>query len=67
MNGVEIDNAEAVGNATTRSRTTSRADPNLLFAGVAYEVPDHEEIVRETHVRNDAKFILDSGLHFATQ
>src|ERR1019366_2677999 len=51
-NRVKVDDAQAVGDAAARGRTSARSHANPLLASVADEVPDDEEVVGESHVRD---------------
>ena len=56
---VEVDDPEAVGDAAPGRRSATRADPDPALAGEADEVPDHEEVRREAHVRDDAELVVE--------
>ena len=67
---VKIGDAQCIGNCTPSRRTSSGADPNALFSGMANEIPHDEEIRRKAHVADDFEFVrqsLDHRLwHFGT-
>ena len=59
-NRVEVDDAQAVRDAAPGRGPAARSDTNALLAGVSDEVPHHEEVVRESHVGDDAELVLES-------
>ena len=65
LNGVNLGNAQAVGNGRTGGRTTSGAYPYAQFgAGGIDEVLHDEEVAREPHGLHDVELELESFLHF---
>jgi len=60
--GIEVDDAQAVGDAAASGRTTAGADADAAFAGVADQVPDHEEVGRAArHVRRQHRPVALAG------
>ena len=57
---IEIDDAEAVGDTASGRRATARADPDVGLAGIADQVPHHEEVGREAHVGDDLELEVES-------
>ena len=56
---VEVDDAQAVGDAAARRRPRPGPTRMLALAGVADEVPDDEEVGREPHVGDDAELVVE--------
>ncbi len=50
FDGVEVHDPQAVGHAAAGGRTPPRTDSDPVRAGVGDEVPDDEEVRRETHL-----------------
>ena len=65
VDGVEVGDAEAVGNDGTRRRAASRADRNALTLGVADEVGNDEEVIDKAHLGNHVDFVLQALLYRA--
>ena len=61
---VEIDDAQAVGDAASRRRATARTDPDPRLARVADDVPDDEEVGREPHLGDDPQLEVEPLGHF---
>ncbi|CAB4582032.1 unannotated protein [freshwater metagenome] len=62
--GVDLGDSEAIGHRATGRRTASGPDPDVATAGVTNEIPDDEEVRRETHVGDDLGLVgetLDDG------
>ena len=57
LDRIEVRDSEAVRDRTTRSRSTTRADPNVVFLGIANEVPHDQEVRRESHVADHLQLI----------
>src|SRR5207237_3316356 len=57
--GVDVDDAQAVGDAAAAGRTASGPDSDAPFARVADEVPDDEEVGGEAHLRDDAQLVVE--------
>src|SRR3954463_1898273 len=51
---------ECIGDDAASGRATTRTDENAIFLGKSDEVPDHEEVVRESHGRDHPEFILEA-------
>ena len=51
--GVEVGDAQAVGDRAPRRAASARADPDVRLAGVADQVPHDEEVRGEPHVVDD--------------
>ncbi len=59
LDGVEVDDAQAVGHAAAGGRAPPGTDPDALLAGVVDEVPDHEEVGGQAHAVDDAQLVVD--------
>ena len=68
LDRVNLGNTQAVGNGTTRSRTTAGpyADIQLLACGTDV-VLHNQEVARETHCLHDVQFELDAFVGFVVQ
>ena len=65
--GVEVHDAQAVGHAAARGRASPRSHPDARLAGVADEVPHHQEVGGEAHVADDAELELEALHHLRPQ
>ena len=61
---VDVDDAQAVGDARTRRAPASGAHPDASRPGVADEIPHDQEVGREPHGLDDAELELDAFEHF---
>ncbi len=59
VDGVDVDDAQAVRDTRPRRAPSTRADADVARAGVAHEVGDDEEVRREPHRLHDAELELD--------
>jgi hypothetical protein len=59
---VDIRDAERVGNQRPGRRAAARADRYSGLLGVTNEVPNHQEIARETHLADDLELVFDPRL-----
>ncbi len=64
---VEVDDAEAVGDAAAGGGTTPRPDSDLRLPGETDQVPHDEEVRREAHVSDDVQFELEPIDHLRRQ
>ena len=60
---VDVDDAQAVRDARTRRAPPARTHPDLLRAGEAHEVPDHQEVGGEAHALDHVELVLDALEH----
>ena len=65
MDGVEVGDAETVGNDRACRRTAARADRNALTLGVADEVGNDEEIIDKAHLGDHVDLVLQTPAHRA--
>ncbi len=61
---VEVDDAQAVGDATSCRRATTWTDADPHLPRVADDVPDDEEVSREPHLGDDAQLEIEPRGHF---
>jgi hypothetical protein len=59
LDGVEVDDAQAVGHAAPGRRPPPGAGADARFPGVADEVPHHQEVGRKAHADDDAQLVLE--------
>ncbi len=57
---VEVGDTEAVGDDRTGGTPPSRTDADPLLTGVSDEVPDDQEVGRESHLVDDPQLVIDS-------
>ena len=60
FDGIEVGDAHDVGHETSRRRTAPRPHGNAPVFGVVDEIGDDEKIGRETHLLDDADFIVEA-------
>ena len=60
--GVQVRDAHAVGHEGARRAAAPRAHGDVVLPGVAYEIPDHEEVAREVHLLDEAELELQALL-----
>jgi hypothetical protein len=65
--GVEVDDAQAVGHAAAGRRPPARPDPDARVPGEADQVPHHEEVGGEAHVPDDAELVVEPLDHVGGQ
>ena len=56
---VDVGDAQAVGDQAARGRAAARPDGDALFARVADEVPDDQEVAREPHPLDHVDLVLE--------
>ena len=64
---VEVDDAQAVGDAAAGGRAPARADPDTRLAGEADEVPHDEEVRGEAHVADDTELVVEPLDHLGRE
>ena len=65
--GVEVHDAQAVGDAAPGGGPTAGADPDARLAGEADQVPHDQEVGRESHVPDDAQLVVEPLHHLGRQ
>ena len=60
MNGIDMRDPQTVRDERSGRGASSGADEDLLRAGIADEVPDDQEIIREAHRIDDLQLILQA-------
>ncbi len=65
--GVEVDDPQAVGNATPGRRTSARTHPDTVLPGETDEVPYDQEVGREAHVPDDRELKVEPFHHLGGQ
>ena len=58
--GIDIGDAHGPCDQRTCRRTSTRADPDTDFAGVADEVTDDEKVRREAHLHDDVDLVIST-------
>ena len=64
LQGIEIGDAERVGNQRPCGRTAARTHRDVALAGVANEIPDDQEVSGKLHLLNDGQFPRQTLLIF---
>ena len=59
LDRVDVDDAQAVRDARAGRAPPSGPDPDAVRLGVAHEVPDDEEVRRESHRLDDVELVLE--------
>ena len=59
LDGIEVDDLQAVGDAAAGGRPAPRPDPDPLRTGESDQVPHHEEVGREPHVGDDLELVVE--------
>ena len=65
--GVEVGDAQQIGHDGARRRTPARAHGDAVALGVVHEVPDDEEVGRETHLLDDGQLHLQALPHLGAR
>ena len=61
---VELCDAKGIGDDASRRGSSSRADHDIIFPGVADVIPDDQEIIHIPHLLNDSQLIIQPLLKF---